>query len=46
VTYRDVIILDENGELGDVYNLTSNDLGETDKYVELKSLMLDIAQGN
>ena len=46
VTYRDVIILDADGEVADVYNLTNNDLGDTDNYVALKSLMLDAAQGN
>jgi hypothetical protein len=34
------------GELADVYNLTDNDLNETARYVELKSLILDVAQGN
>lgn len=46
VAYRDVVIVDADGDLAGVYNLTSHDLGETDNYVELKKMLLDVAEGN
>ena len=42
VTYRDVIILDENNELIGVYNLTEHNLADASSYDELK-LMLETA---
>ncbi len=37
VTYRDVYILNADGELVDVYNLTVYDLGDDANFEELKS---------
>jgi hypothetical protein len=37
VTYRDVIVLNKDNEVGDVYNLTTHDLGNAANYDELKS---------
>lgn len=42
VTYRDVIVLDSTGAYAATYNLTTNDLGEADKYDELEALLLSI----
>jgi len=42
VTYRDVIILDENNEVLGVYNLTEHNLADAGSYDELK-LMLETA---
>jgi hypothetical protein len=45
VTYRDVIILDaENRPIG-VYNLTEHDLGNPDRYTELRQLLTEAASG-
>ncbi len=43
VTYRDVIILDEQNEYYTTYNLTSNDLSEAEKYAALKATLLAAA---
>ena len=43
-TYRDVVILDSKGELAGVYNLTENSLESDDNYVELKALIVEIAE--
>ena len=44
-TYRDVIILDKNGELADVFNLTDKDIDGNDaNYVELETLLIDLAE--
>lgn len=43
VTYRDVIILDEQNEVVGVYNLTANDLQDPLKYAELKALLVAAA---
>ncbi|MHC4818334.1 MAG: hypothetical protein ACYTF8_09790 [Planctomycetota bacterium] len=43
VTYRDVIILDEENRKVAVYNLTMNSLTVTENYDELKQLLLDTA---
>ena len=43
VTYRDVIVLDSDGKVFRVYNLTANDLGVQAKYDELKAILLDAA---
>ena len=44
VTYRDVVILDRNGEREAVFNLTEHDLWDAEDYDALKTLLLDIAQ--
>ncbi|MFP6703302.1 MAG: peptidylprolyl isomerase, partial [Planctomycetaceae bacterium] len=43
VTFRDVIITDSNNVQVAVYNLTTNDLANTDNYATLKQLMVDAA---
>jgi hypothetical protein len=46
-TYRDVIILDGDGDLADVYNLTDNPISTNEgNYIALKQAILDVAQGN
>ena len=43
-TYRDVVILDGSGELGDIFNLTDNPIDSDDgNYVALKQALLDVA---
>ena len=37
VTYRDVIVLNKDNEIGNVFNLTTHDLGNAANYDELKS---------
>lgn len=44
-TYRDVILVDGEGELVTTYNLTTNSLLEEDNYVELKALIVETAEG-
>ena len=39
VVYRDVVILDADGEAVEVYNLTENDLADPDRYQELLALI-------
>lgn len=43
VTYRDVIILDRDGNEAGVFNLTEHNLDDPDEYEALKTLLLDIA---
>ena len=43
VTYRDVIILDEDNVVVGVYNLTTNDLGVPANYDVLRSMMISAA---
>lgn len=43
VTYRDVIISDENNFVVDVFNLTENDLGEENVFADLKGRLTDAA---
>ncbi len=42
VSYRDVVILDDENRTVAVYNLTVNDLSDPAKYAELKTLLLSI----
>ncbi len=44
--YRDVVLVDENNEVQDVYNLTQHDLSEAENYGELKQKFLDVADFN
>jgi hypothetical protein len=46
VTYRDVVILDREGNEQAVFNLTRHDLWNPDDYEALKALLLEIAQGS
>jgi hypothetical protein len=41
VTYRDVILLDEENRIIGVYNLTSHDLQVPENYDTLKQMILD-----
>ena len=43
-TYRDVLILDAQGELAGVFNLTENSLTDDANYVDLKALLVEIAE--
>jgi len=43
-TYRDVIILDGNNEVYDIYNLTTNSLATEENYEELKALLIAAAE--
>ncbi len=43
VTYRDVIVLDAKNRPVAVYNVTTNDLSDADKYAALRTLLLDTA---
>ena len=43
VTYRDVILLNDNNEPVGVYNLTSNDLGDPTKYAALRDMLVSAA---
>ena len=38
ITFRDVVILDEENEVVAIYNLTQNTLADPAKYAELKAL--------
>lgn len=40
-TYRDVQIVDANGDRAAVYNLTEHDLGDPDNYETLRQMLLD-----
>ena len=44
VTYRDVIVLDPDRGVVDVYNLTEHDLANPDDYAELLQLLQDAAE--
>ena len=43
-TFRDVIILDRDGNEAGVFNLTEHNLDDPDEYEALKTLLLDIAE--
>lgn len=43
VTYRDVVLLDGNNSVVDVYNLTENNLAEADDYAALRTKLIDAA---
>ena len=43
VTYRDVIILNRDGDEAGVFNLTENNLDIPDEYRALKTLLLNVA---
>ncbi len=45
ITYRDVIVLDENNEVVAIYNLTDNDLGDPSRFAELKAIFEAEASG-
>jgi hypothetical protein len=46
VNYRDLVILDRNGDREAVFNLTQHDLWDDDEFETLKALLLDIAQSS
>ncbi len=39
IAYRDVVVLDEEGVVVAVYNLTNHDLADSDNYDALRSLL-------
>ncbi|MDG2383862.1 MAG: dockerin type I domain-containing protein [Pirellulaceae bacterium] len=41
--FRDVVIIDENNEVVTTYNLTSNNLSDSENYAELRQLFVDAA---
>ena len=41
VTWRDVVLLDEDNRVVGVYNLTSNDLADPANYATLQDMILD-----
>ncbi|MDZ4805700.1 MAG: hypothetical protein SGI90_12650 [Candidatus Eisenbacteria bacterium] len=43
ITYRDVVILDEENRIVDVYNLTSHDLANPANFATLKNMILEAA---
>ena len=43
ITYRDVVILNRDGNEEAVFNLTEHDLGNPNDYAAFKALLLDIA---
>ena len=43
VTYRDVILLDQNNHIAGIYNLSVNSLGDPENYFALRDLILEIA---
>ena len=43
VTFRDVVILDENNQKVTAFNLTRYSLGEPENRVSLKALLIDVA---
>lgn len=45
VTYRDVVVIDGNNEVIDVYNLTDNDLSDTANYEALKDILATAGGG-
>lgn len=44
VGYRDVIVLDAQRNVLDVYNLSDNDLGDPDRYTELGDILRSAAE--
>jgi hypothetical protein len=43
ITWRDVVILDRDGNQADVVNLLEHDLEDTEEYAAFKALLLDVA---
>jgi hypothetical protein len=43
ITWRDVVILDQDGNQADVVNLLEHDLNDTEEYAAFKALLLDVA---
>ncbi|HEX7881099.1 MAG TPA: hypothetical protein VF720_16935 [Candidatus Eisenbacteria bacterium] len=43
ITYRDVVIVDEENRVVDVYNLTSHSLADSANYATLRGKLLDAA---
>ena len=43
ITWRDVVILDRDGNEVDVVNLLEHDLNDTEEYAAFKALLLDVA---
>ena len=43
ITYRDVVILNRDGNEEAVFNLTEHDLGNPNEYAAFKALLLDVA---
>ena len=43
ITYRDVVILNDQNEIVAIYNLTDNDLGESANYDALLGLLVQAA---
>jgi hypothetical protein len=46
VTYRDVVIVNTQGQEIGVYNLSKNDLNEPDSFAALKTMLVDAASSN
>ena len=43
ITWRDVVILDRDGNEVDVVNLADHNLNDTEEYAAFKALLLDVA---
>ncbi|MBW1853648.1 MAG: hypothetical protein JRJ00_03050 [Deltaproteobacteria bacterium] len=43
ITWRDVVILDRDGNQADVVNLLEHDLEDTEEYAAFTALLLDVA---
>ncbi len=43
ITWRDVVVLDRDGNEVDVVNLLEHDLDDTEEYAAFKALLLDVA---
>lgn len=43
MTYRDVIILDENNRVAAVYNLTAHDLGQPENRADFVAILTGLA---
>jgi hypothetical protein len=43
VTWRDVFVLDADNRIVTIYNLTTNDLSDSTKYAELRSILINAA---
>lgn len=46
VSYRDVVILDEQNEVAAVFNLTVHNLADSTNFAALRALLLEIADGD
>jgi hypothetical protein len=46
VNYRDVVILDATNEVAAVYNLSAHSLDDPANYAALRTLLLEIADGD